>query len=520
MRRHIAFLLAGLHLSQARQPGFSIHHDLLAYPQFEVIFSEAFISEAEAKSLLERANEATHPQYAADFSSANKAITSNIRAADGRDEHDNEKDNPKVAETYEIMNMAPHRYLCALPVLAAPPAPNKTATELAKAEEARELARASANGWELMSGLDGSCLYYVSGWWSYSFCYGEDVVQFHALPSRAGPPVRDPQSQEYVLGRVAGSRTPTPKSRRGRGGQAAPPPPPPAKGVNKQSNSPPPNTELQVKGDQRYLVQRLEDGTLCDLTNRPRVIEIQYHCSPGSTQDRIGWIKEVTTCSYLMLVNTPRLCSDVAFLPPQETRANSIACRTIIPDSEHPAWHAQKSLEAQAAMVGNSKQQQQKAPLTIGGVVIGAREMLGRGEDGKEAATLTAPRHFRSDADAYVEIVALGSGGGKDGEEGGDQTFEVLTDEELERLAIDPEVIEQLKKKLQEVAGDKGWKLEVVEDQDGQNRQIRGVIDNDEDEDGDGGQGQGQDRQDEGGNGGKDGGEEKGSEEKFFKEEL
>ncbi|KAK8040069.1 glucosidase II beta subunit-like protein [Apiospora rasikravindrae] len=534
MRRHIAILLAGLHLSQARQPGFSIHHDLLAYPQslhqqqFEVIFSEAFISEGEAKTLLERANEATHPQYAADFSSG-KDITSNIQAATGADDQGGDGSG-KVSETYEIMNMAPHRYLCAIPVIEAPPAPNKTATELAKAEEARELARASANGWELMSGLDGACLYYVSGWWSYSFCYGEDVVQFHALPSRNGPPMRDPQSQEYVLGRVAGSKAASPKSRRGRGGQAAPPPPP-AKGV-KQSNTPPPNTELQVKGDQRYLVQRLEDGTLCDLTNRPRVIEIQYHCSPGSTQDRIGWIKEVTTCSYLMLVNTPRLCSDVAFLPPQETRANSIACRTIIPDSEKAAWHAQKSLEAQAAMVGNKQQQQQKAPITIGGVVIGAREMLGNGEDGKEAATLTAPRQFRHDADTYVEIVALGSGGGKDGE---DAAFEVLTDEELERLAIDPEVIEQLKKKLQEVAGDKGWKLEVVEDGDGQNRQIRGVIDNDEEEEGQaeaGSQGQkqgqsqnkGQD-QDQGkgegkGKGKDDGGDEKGSEEKFFKEDL
>ncbi|KAK8078517.1 misfolded glycoproteins degradation protein [Apiospora saccharicola] len=525
MRRHIALLLAGLQLSGARQPGFSIHHDLLAYPQFEVVFSEAFVSEAEAKTLLERANEATHPEYAADFSN-NKDIGSNVRAAtsaDGSSSDGENDDANKVSETYEIMNMAPHRYLCAIPVLAAPPAPNKTATELAKAEEARELARASTNGWELMGGLDGLCLYYVSGWWSYSFCYGEDVVQFHALPSRAGPPVRDPHSQEYVLGRVAGSsKAPSPKSRRGRGGQAAPNPPP-AKGVNKQQSgtTPPPNTELQVKGDQRYLVQRLEDGTLCDLTNRPRVIEIQYHCSPGSTQDHIGWIKEVTTCSYLMLVNTPRLCSDVAFLPPQETRANSIACRTIIPDSEKAAWHAQKSLEAQAAMVGNKQQQQQKAaPLTIGGV---------------------HPRQFRQDPDAYVEIVALGSGGGKDGEEG---AFEVLTDEELERLAIDPEVIEQLKKKLQEVAGDKGWKLEVVEDQDGQNRQIRGVIDNDEDEDGGqaGGQGQGQGQgqnqgqgqgqgQNQGqgqgngkgngnGNGRNGGGDDKGSEEQFFREDL
>ncbi len=79
--------------------------------------------------------------------------------------------------------MSPSRYLCSIPVLAPPPAPNKTATDLAKAEEARELVRASTRGWELMSSLNGQCMFYVSGWWSYSFCYSDEVVQFHALPN-------------------------------------------------------------------------------------------------------------------------------------------------------------------------------------------------------------------------------------------------------------------------------------------------------------------------------------------------
>lgn len=401
-----------------------------------------------------------------------------------------------VAETYEIMTMHDKEYLCAIPVVEAPPVQNKTETELAKAEEARELARASAHGWELVNALDGTCLYYVSGWWSYSFCYGHDVVQFHATPSKGGPPQKDPNSQEYVLGRVQDpSSTAT---RRGRNNNKATTPAPANNEAAAKTDSPP-NTELQVKGDQRFLVQRMDDGTVCDLTNRPRTIEIQYHCSPGSTQDRIGWIKEVTTCSYLMLVNTPRLCSDVAFRPPTPSRANVISCRTIVPEAQQADWHAQKTLEAKAAMVGQQRKDAQ-SPVTIGGVVVGGRQILGNGEDGKAVPQLKPPRNFGKEG-PIVEIIALGN-------TDDDGKLEVLSKEELEKLDIDPKLVEELKKQIQEMAGENGWKLEIVDEPGADAREIRGVIDTDGGKD------------DEAGDEDDDEGEEKGSEETFFREEL
>ncbi|KAI1371749.1 glucosidase II beta subunit-like protein-domain-containing protein [Hypoxylon crocopeplum] len=492
MCRHKLFLLFSgllLQLSQARQPGFSIHHDLLAYPQFEVVFSESYISEIDAQALVEKTNP-SHPNYDADFS-GQIDLASRVRTAKAGDElRNNGNGDHQIAESYEIMAMPPHRYLCAIPVIESPPAPNKTATELAKAEEARELARASAHGWDLISGLDGTCLYYMSGWWSYSFCYGQDVVQFHALPAsvKSGPPMRDPNTAEYVLGRVPDLHSAPRSSRRDQSG------PPSDKG--QQAGAAPPNTELQVKGDQRYLVQKMGDGTICDLTGRERTIEIQYHCSPGSTQDRIGWIKEVTTCAYLMVVNTPRLCVDVAFQPPKEERANTISCRAVVSEAEQAEWHAQKTLEAQTAMVGQAKGEV-KAPITIGGVVVGGRQLLGKGEDGKEAHRLAPPRNFRSSNIApLVEVVAQGSSK----EEG--SKVNILTDEELAKLDLSPEMIEELKKELQKLAGDRGWKLEVVE-MPGDPREIRGVVDTDEESSDD-----------------NDDAEETGSEEKFFKEEL
>ncbi|KAI0880172.1 glucosidase II beta subunit-like protein-domain-containing protein [Annulohypoxylon maeteangense] len=488
--------------ARQRQPGFSIHHDLLAYPQFEVTFSQSYISETEAQALIKRSNP-SDPDYDADFP-GQIDLASNVRAVkDGYDVdgNGNGNGNQKIAESYEIITMSPNRYLCTIPIIEPPPAPNKTAAELAKAkearepaeaEEARELSRASAHGWDLISGLDGNCIYYMSGWWSYKFCYGQEVVQFHALPAsvKSGPPVRDIKIAEYVLGRVPDPHATARSSRPGQPndkGQTTP--------------TPPPNTELQIKGDQRYLVQKMGDGTICDLTGKERTIEIQYHCSPGSTQDRIGWIKEVSTCAYLMVVNTPRLCVDVAFQPPKEERANIISCRAIVPEAELPGWHAQKTLEAQAAMIEQMRENIQ-GPITIGGIVVGGRQMLGDGEDGKEAHKLAPPRNFRNPGIApLVEVVAQGSSK----EEG--SKVNILTDEELEKLNLSPEMVEELKKELQKLAGDRGWKLEVVE-MPGDPREIRGVVDTDENEEGE--KKSDDDKK----------GEDTGSEERFFKEEL
>ncbi|OIW25745.1 hypothetical protein CONLIGDRAFT_663420 [Coniochaeta ligniaria NRRL 30616] len=510
MRRLNIVLLAGLQLCGARQPSFSIHDDVLAYPQFEVVFSDSHIPESEALSLIESAR----PTYTADPSSQTDDLTSQIRdssstaAAAASPEDDGA--SQEVSSTYELISLpGPHKYLCSIPVLAPPSPPNQTATDLAKAEEARELARASQAGWETINTLDGQCLYFMSGWWSYSFCYNKDIVQFHALPNnlKAGaPPVRDPQSQEYVLGRV---HYDTHQSKRPHHNEDdAPATTTPPSGL-----PPPPNSELAIKDNQRYLLQRLDGGTLCDLTGRERTIEVQYHCHPGIPGDRIGWIKEVTTCAYLMVVQTPRLCdADVAFLPPEEGRAHGIVCRPVGGDGEgegegqgrfgiagkedavgeeegegkasvgatgqvdqfvFAVFQGQDGKAAAAAAAGQDRHGH--AGVTIGGVVVGGRKMLGTGADGAPAARLPPPRHLGGAAKhggaagAVVELLAKGYSKADGGR------VEVRTREDLEELELSAEVVEELRKELQKIAGDNGWKLEVVE-VPGEEAEIRGIV--------------------------------------------
>ncbi|KAK0613240.1 glucosidase II beta subunit-like protein-domain-containing protein [Immersiella caudata] len=452
MRRLNLVLLASLQLCSARQPGFSIHDDLLAHPQFEVVFSDAYISESDALALLE--SKRASDTYSPDASQTD--LTSNVResavanaAAAGTNYATSSDGLPEIGETYEILGSPPSRYLCSVPTIAKPPELNQTATELAKAEEARELSRASAKGWELVNGMNGECLHYVSGWWSYSFCYGKEIVQFHAQASgvNGGPPVREPKTPEYVLGRTKTLSKPK--------GQPANPAQNQADGSKGVAS---PNMELQVKGDQRYLVQRLDGGTICDLTGRPRTIEIQYHCSPSASIDQIGWIKEVTTCAYLMVVYTPRLCADVAFLPPKETRAHPISCRTIVGnEDELAAWKWQRTADAKQSMgiTGAQKpkagkdaaRQHPLAGMTIGGVVIGGKRVMGASDGNHEMIELKPPRGTvvksgtGAAANAAFEKLAQNAKKVTDG-------TGVITMEEIMEMGLDQATMEVIKKEL------------------------------------------------------------------------
>jgi protein OS-9 len=374
-----------------------------------------------------------------------------------------EKGIPASKETYEKMWLHDQEYLCTIPIVDAP-VRNETSEAQALAEEKKELARATDRGWELLQDLEGNCLYFISGWWSYSFCYNSEVTQFHQLPSQQGrhpfPPQRDLTYPQYILGKVKSNK----KDKEDEWGNEIE--------VHKdQMPTDPPTTELQIKGDTRYLVQKMDGGTTCDLTGKPRRIEIQYHCNP-QVSDVIGWIKEVTTCSYVMVIYTSRLCDDVAFLPPKERKANVIACAQIVPDDEVSSWKLRKTSEAEISMRGGEPK---TSPISIGGIVLGGGKHFGKG-----GPKLQLPANWQGGTQGpAVDVIARSKGKAENNK------VEVMSAEALQKLDLDPEVVEKLQNELQKMAGDKGWKLEIVE-VPGEIREIRGVVDSDEDEEGEG----------------------------------
>ena len=247
----------------------------------------------------------------------------------------------------------------------------------------------------------------------------------------------------------------------------------------------------------RYLVQNLGGGTTCDLTGKERKIEVQFHCHPQSA-DRIGYIKEVSTCSYLMIIYTPRLCNDIAFLPPRETKAHHIVCLEIVPEAEVEEWQARKAAEKERRFVDAGKNE--KALPTIGGIEVGGMNIVGKTGPRIKPPKIVDPNQPKA------EIVAKADPNEKGGR------VQTLSKEDLKKLDLDPATVETLRKELQELAGEKAWSLEIVDGPEG--RELRGIVEGDEEETSGGGSQEGGEDHSEARSEGTEGSEE------TFKDEL
>jgi protein OS-9 len=198
-----------------------------------------------------------------------------------------------LEETYEPVVLDGRRYLCSIPVLPEEEPQNSTVSaEEAKAEEEKELIRAKDRGWELLEGMEGHCIYYLSGWWSYSFCYKDEVKQFHQLPPSRGvpiyPPVEDTSVKSFILGRFQGTKKEEREERKTLGVEQG------SRELDDEGNKKEEKgldlPRLETKGSSRYMVQRLSAGTECDLTGKDRKIEVQVSQQSLVAVDRTSLI--------------------------------------------------------------------------------------------------------------------------------------------------------------------------------------------------------------------------------------
>lgn len=213
----------------------------------------------------------------------------------------------------EIMRFRDQAFFCTLPDLTAV----DEANQIDRWGET-ELAAARQTGIQLLSPLSRVCLYHVKGWWTYSFCYGKEIRQFHVdkpvIWGRHPPPKAEAVSMNSVLGDFEpGLFTVAPTAH------------------NQHS------AQIRVKplGDddaQHALAYHLGKGSTCEITGKARTTEVQFVCNPKlqASQDRIALIKEVKTCHYLISIHTSRLCKHPVFLPPKRLASHSINCQPVV----------------------------------------------------------------------------------------------------------------------------------------------------------------------------------------------
>lgn len=403
--------------------------------KYDIVFTDGVISEVDAQSVLDQSKNQPEPSSQATTDTARDVISS---------------------WTYEVMDLAPYKYLCSIPIVPSPPPENETANELARAQEAKELSQAAGNGWDLISDLQKSCLYHTAGWWTYSFCNNRKVTQYHASqsPPPGEPPKADPRTQQFVLG----SKQSIPDANIPKTLDAKTKPIP---------------AELQVNGDQRYLAQKLVAGTLCDLTLRERSIEVQYHCVPGLEEDRIAWVKEVTICSYVMVVNTGHLCKDAAFRPPKASKPYPIHCQLISnvqPSSTPQLDRGPAEFEGNRADEGVGEPETGEAGTdlagqpqpVIGGITIGSREHLSTADEPDNPFVISPPRNLLTQYSEEEFTVLETIAATKEPEEGKKGVIEVMHDSDMEKLGLDPSTIDKMITQIESVAPGKAWRLVLV----------------------------------------------------------
>lgn len=185
-------------------------------------------------------------------------------------------------------------------------------------EEKAESLRATQRGDELLRGLEATCLYWTSGWWTYKFCYSEGITQFHAQPPGPTvpmfPPKEDPNAGVYNLGKRRAAS---------------------------EEESSDPGLTFNSKSTLKALVLNYSRGTYCPIIGAERKTDVYFQCS-STTNDRIAYVKEVSSCRYSLVVLTPRLCHDVAFQTTGAGEINQISCSLI---SDEPVLSAIESID-------------------------------------------------------------------------------------------------------------------------------------------------------------------------------
>lgn len=205
-----------------------------------------------------------------------------------------------------------------------------------------------------------------------------------------------------------------------------------------------------------------------------------------------------------MIIQTPRLCNDVAFLPPQKDSPNRISCSPIIPPDEIDDYERDTKDAAEGQDIDNQipnpfEDSHTNLPPSIGGIILGAHKWIS-----EDQRVLKSSIVGGEGKETYIETIANSMG-------------KMLAAEQLKQMGLgDAKRVEKLKKELENIANGQSWKLDVFDTPDG--REYRGILLGDEDGEGDGKEKDGAEKQEETEES-NESGENQGSEE-TYKDEL
>ncbi|XP_012252600.2 endoplasmic reticulum lectin 1 isoform X2 [Athalia rosae] len=205
---------------------------------------------------------------------------------------------PTNTESYFITTANNERYHCLIP-------------DTAEQEHDYGETYAGPNPIEILQPLfiHSACSYRLESYWTYQLCHGRYVRQYHE--EREGKKVK---VQEYYLGTFGKPQKEKLSAE-----------------YDEHAKNPNRKAQIPVKKidgiNMPYVEMKMTDGTVCDLTNKPRMIRVLYVCHQHGKHEVFS-LKETSSCEYEAVVLSAFLCTHPDYKP-QETGENLINCRPV-----------------------------------------------------------------------------------------------------------------------------------------------------------------------------------------------
>ncbi|XP_014699516.1 protein OS-9 isoform X4 [Equus asinus] len=159
---------------------------------------------------------------------------------------------------------------------------------------------------ELLSPMkDAPCLLKTKDWWTYEFCYGRHIQQYHMEDSEI-------KGEVLYLGYYHSA-------------------------FDWDDETAKASKQHRLK---RYHSQTYGNGSKCDLNGRPREAEVRFLCDEGAgiSGDYIDRVDEPLSCSYVLTIRTPRLCPHPLLRPPPSAAPQAILCHPALQPEEYMAY--------------------------------------------------------------------------------------------------------------------------------------------------------------------------------------
>ncbi|MGH0133857.1 UNVERIFIED_CONTAM: hypothetical protein FKN15_017415 [Acipenser sinensis] len=165
---------------------------------------------------------------------------------------------------------------------------------------------------ELLKPMEGApCLIKTKDWWTYEFCYGQHIRQYHMEDSEI-------KGEILFLGFYSSE-------------------------FDWNNETAKASKQHRLK---RYHSQTYVNGSTCDLSRALRETEVRFMCEEGSS-DYITRVDEPQSCSYVLTVHTPRTCQHPFLRPASTNKPHPIKCQ--------PALSPEQYVEYVKAQVSDTK---------------------------------------------------------------------------------------------------------------------------------------------------------------------